>query len=568
MSAAPSRLILVDPCLDGPGSHPWQYAVAVLGAARRRGWGCDLVCRSSAELPAAALLGWRVWPVLRFPGASKLTAFAELDRLAPDGRPRWQPPWLAWIRRQRRRERVAAFATDLAPVVADLAPGDQLLVATASELDALGLAQAIDAACPPTGIGWHLQFHTPLLPPPPAEPDIATSRIARVGRCLEEAIRRAAPHQLRFHAPTGELAAEWSQVGAEAISMLPYPVDGILETAPDPSRPILSGDRFRVALLGDARSEKNSHLTPALLERIVAIPTCAARLRFAIQTNPGFNPRSRRPADILVAAALGALADRDDALVERLAGPLAVNAYRNQLQLADVFLLPYDQRCYRQRCSAILLEALASGKVPIVTGGGWMARCLLPALRSHVDRLEREYPLAGVETIGPGAIAAGAGRQLPVLPPAGAGLVVVEVSWAARGAAAFLAAPVSVTFGADATPAAAILQADPTGLPVPVVFRLRRPSDGGGPLAFSFGPAFPGGGRSAALAEVCLRWLHGGQAAALARVGIVTADAAGGAAALAEFVDHAGHYRATAAEAAGAFRRAHAPEKVLEGFLA
>ena len=120
----------------------------------------------------------------------------------------------------------------------------------------------------------------------------------------------------------------------------------------------------------------------------------------------------------------------------------------------------------------------------------------------------------------------------------------------------------------DATPAAAILQADPTGLPVPVVFRLRRPSDGGAPLAFSFGPAFPGGRRSAALAEVRLRWLHGGQAAALGGVGIVTADAEGGAAALAEFVDHAAHYRATAAEAAGAFRQAHAPENVLEGLLA
>ena len=39
MSAAPPRLILVDPCLDGPGSHPWQYAVAVLGAALAAGRG-------------------------------------------------------------------------------------------------------------------------------------------------------------------------------------------------------------------------------------------------------------------------------------------------------------------------------------------------------------------------------------------------------------------------------------------------------------------------------------------------------------------------------------------------
>jgi len=565
MTAASSRLILVDPCLDGPGSHPWQYAVAVLGAARRRGWRCDLVCRSSARLPIDACAAWRVWPVLRFPGASKLTAFAELDRLAPDGRARWRPPWEEWARRRRRGERVAAFATDLAPVLATLAPGDQLLVATASELDALGLARAIAAARPPAGIGWHLQFHTPLLPPPPAEPDITTRRIARVGRCLDEAIRLAFPHPLRFHTPTGELAAEWSQVGAEPISVLPYPVDGCAETALDPLRPVAAGERFRIALLGDARSEKNSHLTPALVERITAIPTCATRLRFAVQTNPGFNARSRRPADLLVAAALEALARRDDALLERLTGPLEAGAYRQQLHLADAFLLPYDQRSYRQRCSAILLEALAAGKVPIVTGGGWMARCLLPALRPHVDRLAGEIPgLGGERWEG----ASGEALSRTVRPPAGAGLVIVDVSWACRGAAALLAAPLRVGFGAAATPGAAVLQADPDGLPVPVVFRLRHLADGRGHLALSVGPAFPGGRPSPALAGVQLRWLLGGQGAALGRVGIVTADADGAAAALEEFVGHAGHYRATAAEAAGSVRRAHAPGMVLEGLVA
>ena len=149
MTAPAPRLILVDPCLDGAGSHPWQYAVAVLGAARRRGWACELVCRSTARLPADAAVDWRVWPVLRFPGHSKLTAFAELDRLKADGQPRWQPPWDGWSRSLRRRRRVAAFAADLTPAIASLAPGDRVLVATASELDAVGLAQAMHATRPP-----------------------------------------------------------------------------------------------------------------------------------------------------------------------------------------------------------------------------------------------------------------------------------------------------------------------------------------------------------------------------------------------------------------------------------
>lgn len=563
MSTRPSRLVLVDPCLDGAGSHPWQYAVRVLEAARRRGWGCDLVCRSSAVIPAGACADWRVWKVLRYPGASKLTAFAELDRLAPDGRPRRGLPWEAWARRRRRCERIAAFAADLEPVIASLAVGDRLVVATASELDAVGLARAIRSSRPPEGIGWHLQFHAPLLPTPPAAPDLAPGRLARVGRCIAEAIGLATPHRLHFHTPTEELAAEWSSVGAEPISVLPYPVDDTLESCAVGPHPRAAADRFRVALLGDARAEKNSHLTPALLDRIAATPDRASRLAFAIQTNPGFDPRSRRPADLLVTEALATLSRRGDGLVVPLAGPLAADAYRRQIDLADVFLLPYDQRRYRQRCSAILLEALAAGRVPIVTGGGWMARRLVGSLRAHLTRLERECPSAGA-----GEITAVERTEwtATLTPPAGAGLIIVELVWTVRGSAALLAEPTRLTFGDGPTTTDAVVQPDPDGRPVPAVFRLRR--DRGGPARLTVAPAFSRGGGAAAPVGVRFRWLRGGGAAALGSVGIVVADADGSAAALAEFLEHADHYRASAAEAAAEVRRAHAPARVLEGLLA
>ena len=568
MTAPPAKLILVDPCLDGAGSHPWQYAVAVLGAAQRRGFACELVCRSTARLPADAAADWRVWPVLRFPGHSKLTAFAELDRLKADGRSRWQPPWETWSRSRQRRIRVAAFAADLAPTIASLAPGDRVLVATASELDALGLAQSIHATRPPAGIGWHLQFHGPILAPNPAASAGPDGRISRVRSLLDEAIRLAAPHRLHFHTPTEELAAEWSLVGAAPISVLPYPVD--LPAAPSAARLLrpAAGRRLRIAMLGDARSEKNSQIAPALIDEIAAIRPLRNRLQFAIQTNPGFHLRSRRPTDVAVRQALEAienLAHRAPELVEPLAGPLTSAAYHHQLAAADALLLPYDQRRYRHRCSAVLLEALAAGKVGIFTGGGWMARRLQPALRAHVAWLDGLYPQAAVETIAVDAMPAGGVLTLPVAAPPGAGLAVVEVTWRTLGPPALLDPPLTLTLGRAATPSSAILQADSSGAAVPVVFRLDHVAPTAGPTTLTL--ATPAHHQAVALSGLRVRWLHGGHAAPLGNVGIVIAGADGTAEAIEELVSHADHYLAGAARAAVALRQAHAPEAVLEGLL-
>ena len=568
MTAPPARLILVDPCLDGAGSHPWQYAVAVLGAARRRGFACELVCRSTARLPADATADWRVWPVLRFPGHSKLTAFAELDRLKVDGRPRWQPPWETWARSRQRRSRVAAFAADLAPTIASLAPGDRVVIATASELDAVGLAQAIHATRPPAGIGWHLQFHGPILA---LDSDVAAGtagRISRVSRLLDQAIRLAAPHRLHFHTPTEELAAEWSLVGAAPVSVLPYPIDLPADPAAVPLLRPTAGRRLRIAMLGDARSEKNSQIAPALVNEIAEIRPLRDRLHFAIQTNPGFDPRSRREADIAVGQALEAIesiARRTPELVEPLAGPLPSAAYHRQLTAADALLLPYDQRRYRHRCSAVLLEALAAGKVAIVTGGGWMARRLQPALRAHVDHLVGLHPQAAVETFAVDAVPAGGMLSLPVAPPPGAGLAVVEVTWRALGPPALLEPPLILTLGRSATPSSAILEADSSGTAVPVVFRLGHVSPTAGPTTLTL--AIPTHHQAVALSGLRIRWLHGGHASPRGNVGIVIAGADGAAEAIEELVAHADHYLAGAARAAVALRQAHAPEAVLERLL-
>jgi hypothetical protein len=561
-------IVVVDPCLEAPGSHPHRYAVDLLGAALRKGWGRVLVCRQGSRLQAEGIGGAEVLPLLRFPGASKLTAFAELDRLDDRGRPRWQLPWSAARRRWQRAERVSAFAADLAPIVARLRPGDHLLVATASELDALGLAGAIAATRPPPGIGWHLQFHGPLLAGPlPAGATTAAAgdrRLGRVRHALDSAIATAAPHPLRFHCPTEELAAEWQLAGAEGASLLRYCVD--VSVAPPQSS---ANRRLRLATLGDARAEKNSQSVAAVVDSITTDRELRGRLRFAFQSNPGFAARSVRPGDVAIRRAIASLGAYDNDLVECLAGPLDQSSYRRQIELADAILLPYDQSRYRQRCSAILLEALCGARVPIVTAGGWMARQLVPAIRAHAAAIADRHslptdpdwhrlPMSGV----------GAGGWGVSIPPR-ADCMLVEARWRATGHAALLAPAARIGIARGGTDRSAILQADPSGEPVQVAIRLMPGPVGaerGDAAILSFAATTPR--HPIDLATLRIKWLHGGARMATSAAGIIIPGVDELEDGIREFVAHADHYLHSAAALSPSVRHSHAPDSILETLIA
>jgi hypothetical protein len=208
---------------------------------------------------------------------------------------------------------------------------------------------------------------------------------------------------------------------------------------------------------------------------------------------------------------------------------------------------------------------MAAARVAIVTGGGWMARRLQPALRAHVTRLAGLHRQAGEETFALDAVPAGEAVTLPVSPPAGAALAIVEVTWRALGPSALLDPPLTVSLGRSATPTSAVLQADASGAAVPVVFRLGQVSKPTGPTTLTL--SAPGHPQAVALSGLRVRWLDGGQAAPLGDGGIVIAGADGGVEALEEFVVHADHYLAGATRLAVAIRQAHTPEAVLEALL-
>jgi hypothetical protein len=557
-SVRPRRLVLIDPCLTGLGSHPYHYASAVLAAARRAGGEGLLVTHRDFATAAA---DWQVMPLCTHTAYSKYTLCGGLDRLDHRGRGPWLPamPWTLRHARRRRAARIAAFAADVLPALADLAAGDAVLVATASEIEAVGLARAIAGARPPHGVGWHVQFHFPIFRGfaadfPRQEPRLAAARAA-----LLEATA-AAPQAITYHATTAELAAEYERLVPGPVGVLPYPVQVPAAMERPPPGPL------RIACLGDARPEKHSECLADVVARVAADPALASRVRFAVQTNIGYPSASRKPEHVAVTRSLAALARAAaaGAPLDLLPGPLDAAAYARELAAADVLLLPYDQGRYRSRCSGVVLEALASGAVPIMTGGGWMARQIAAAVAAHVAAtVERARVLATRRLDRPRI-----GRQpltldLPALGPhaGAAAAVAVEVAWDGEERERLALPPVRLAVAGGAAGPATILAAG-AGRGVSTAL---LPLTAAAGLRLEITPACDADG--ATPTAIVVRELATGGPVPASAVGLVIAAAADAPAAIREVLQHADHYRGTAAAHAATVGRTAAADEIVRRLL-
>lgn len=543
------RFVLVDPCIHGFGGHPYSYAAEVLAAAVAGGWEGRLV--THASLPVAGMPPqWTTLPIFSRGVFTKYNAFGGLERADAQGRDRLRmvAPWMPWRAARRRREHVVSFAREIAPLLADLRAGDVVLVATATELQVLGLARAIAAARPPVGVAWHLQFHVPILRGGPADYPAQARRLAGPRRMMLEALEIAGPHRLALHATTEELAAQYGWLVGREVGVLPYPVRR--GAPPDPAR---CRDRLTVASLGDLRAEKWSQHLAGSVAAACADPDLGSRLRFVVQSNYGFPPHSGGPGELAVMAARAELdrAASGGGPVELVPGPLAPADYAMRLADADVMLLAYDQDRYRARCSGVLLESLAAGAAPIVTGGGWMARQLAAPIAAHVAAVIATGREVGRMT-----------RTLPAtsrancritrtelaadVPPDTAVYAVIRGRFHAVGAAAVDEPPLRVEADGEA---ATMLAADPGGAAAVALVPLA-----GATAAMTIAVASPSAAARAIPCDVAC--FVAATAPPRSAVGMVVAGPDDVPAALREIVRHADHYRASAAAHAAAVRAA------------
>jgi glycosyltransferase involved in cell wall biosynthesis len=115
-----------------------------------------------------------------------------------------------------------------------------------------------------------------------------------------------------------------------------------------------------VGFLGGARFEKGGHRIAAILRELVR----SDRVSFLVQL-----ANEQLSAEQFSELCQAAAAPNTTAVH----GSLEQSLYRSLVGRADILLLPYDRTSYRNRPSAIFVEAASTGRPVVAPSGTWMA---------------------------------------------------------------------------------------------------------------------------------------------------------------------------------------------------
>ena len=377
------RFILVDHSLSRVGGHEFDYAVNVLQAAeaagytvvlaanRRFGGGCGLpdhwpvfplFPHTAYSKHCVSMGGHRHlplgWDGRRLPDDDEGGAPQRLGRTGAGGA--WSPG--DWFRRIGCRRRIDGFARACERLFerTGLCATDDVLLATVTEFDLLGLSRYLAIHPESRSACWHLQFHFNLFEGCRTDEAEQERRLAAVRRQFRHALDRVPHHRIRFYNTTVPLADQYNRLDVATFRHLPYPVSPALSCqSRSPGVPV------RVTCAGGMRKEKRLEELRTVVRALREGPPPNAGIELLVQLPPG---EHRRLMSQSGTAAAGA-----EVRVSRFSHPLPVEAYHELIHRTDIGLFLYDSGRYRMRCSSILLEMLAAGKPVIVPSGCWLA---------------------------------------------------------------------------------------------------------------------------------------------------------------------------------------------------
>lgn len=389
------KFVLIDHSLKDLGGHHYPYAYNILAAAQRSGWQPVLATHRRFAQQSALPADWRIHALYAHESYSRYTldTQAQLGAAAPDTASRQWPRLRAWWTAAARRRLAARFAHDCARLFAlePIARGDQVFVATTSELDLLGLTAFLGRSGVGLDCNWHLQFHFGVFQG--REPDYATqaSAAAAMRTSLAEALSQTGKQRLHFYCTTEQLTTQYQRLGVAHFETLPYPVHERFR----PRMPGHASDTpLRIACLGHSRREKGYGQLPQILRSLWSDWFAPGRAQLVLQT------RHRRPQRALerLIASLTPPGPGATRVLDFAGFPLPLAEYAQLLCGADVGLMLYDATRYYARCSGVLLEMLCAGVPVLVPAGGWLAAQIESENQRYLDgvaaRAPRSAPLA------------------------------------------------------------------------------------------------------------------------------------------------------------------------------
>ena len=372
-----NKFVLIDHSLKDLGGHYYTYASCVLPAAERAGFACVLATHCDFSDFEALPRNWTVHASFRHKSQSQRAIdIGTSTRALGAWWNRMRDNWHA-----RERQRIAtAFAADCAALFdrVDLAAGDHVFMATASELDLQGLALFLESRPLNRTVNWHLQFHVGIFSGRDPEYAAQAPRREAMRRIFREALQRIPQHRVYLYCTTEQLTAQYQRLDVAAFHTLPYPVHPLFRETPLPERP---GHPARIACLGHSRREKGYRQLPAVVRSLWADYLKPGRAQLLLQTR---RRDLRKPLDTIVAE-LGAHSETPPVTYAEF--PLALDRYAALVRSADLGLLLYDGGRYYSRCSGVLLEMLSAGVPVVVPAGGWLSEQFAEENQRYLESL-------------------------------------------------------------------------------------------------------------------------------------------------------------------------------------
>lgn len=405
------RFVLLDHSIKRLGGHNFEYALQVLAAAQQAGYEPVLAVNRRFFEAATVPREWRVVPIYTHSTYEMPKLQDRRRRVDPQGefhrgtggdsvKPAeqaslWQTltsPLRRWLAKKYQRQeelfiqRFCDETTQLCQQL-ELGPGDQVLISTLHESEALGLARMFRRVPATARIDWHLQFHFPLFAG--REPDYPGQ--LHLAEHVRSALAEIAslPHaRVKAYCTTERLADQYRQLQTLPFRVLSWPVNPELFTARPPRDP---EQPLRLGVPGCVRAEKGTQHLVRVLQGMEQEFLQTRELQFLLQSHRlgKLAPPLRKHAQMVTTPAEAAVCPAPVTVVK---WPLASDDYKQFVRQTDIGLLLYSADDYYARLSGILVEQLAAGIPVIVPAGCWLAEQIAEPNWQHQDRLRRELP--------------------------------------------------------------------------------------------------------------------------------------------------------------------------------
>jgi hypothetical protein len=346
---------LIDPFLIDYSGHCFNYLAVVETVLKKRGISTVLV---GNEICSKELKDYGVMAYFKSAALKNIKYKFKYDFLSA----LFRNPW----RRKTTRAEINEFTVDIDDVVklAGVAPEDIIFINSLRPWQFLALTV------------WLSSVEPSRRPRVVAVLHFTSSLSNYSGKIFSqqysEAFELAAPliesRHLSVLADTKELISEFSGLGASRVELAPIPVflpevqAGQFDYDLFPSQ---SHRPLTISFVGQTRNDKGFHLLPDICLGI-SDKIASGAVQFRIQLS---NSKFKRNDQVVI----DKLRQYRAVIIDR---PLNQHEYYDFLKSSDIILLPYTGAPYQSQSSGIFAEALALGKVMVVSERTWMSQQL------------------------------------------------------------------------------------------------------------------------------------------------------------------------------------------------